>query len=275
MGNLILSLWRRSPASYRDAVVKGIRELQTCGTTHVHDVSNTWLGVETLLTSGLHGCVYLEVMGQRRERALSRLKTASQRIGELRRRHGDSPMQIGLSAHSTWSCHPDLLREAGVWCRENKVPLCIHAAESPAETELLLTGRVRELGWLRTYLGGSLGMLPQSAPGLRPIPYLKALGVLEAEPLLVHAVQVTNEDIATIARFRCPVVHCPRSNALLSCGVMPLKAFLEAGLQVFLGTDSRASSPDIDVRKEAERAKELHAGTVDEATIHTMLSPPT
>lgn len=274
MGHLILRLWRRSPARYQEAVTKGIRMLQDSGTTHVHDVTNTWLGVEVLLTSGLQGCVYLEVLGQQRDRALSRLKKAIQRIGELKAKHADSPMKIGLSMHSTWSCHPDSLRAAGTWCRENNTPLCIHTAESPTETELLLTGRVRELGWLRSRIGRWLNLLPPNAPGLRPVRYLESLGILTARPLLIHAVQVLDEDIATIARYRCPVVHCPRSNVLLSCGVMPLRAFLEAGVQVFLGTDSLASSPNLDVRDEAACAKTLHAGQVSTTTIDALLHPP-
>ncbi len=268
------SLLNRKLDHSRAAVALGIKALQACGTTHVHDITNSWVSVEPLLHSGLGGCVYLEVLGQQRERALARIKEAMRRIMELRRSHADSPMRIGLSLHSPWSCHPDLLRQGADWCRENKVPLCIHAAESPAETELLLTGRVRELGWVKTQIGRSLSILPRNAPGLRPMPYLDALGVLKARPLLVHAVQVNDEEIATIARERCSVVHCPRSNALLTCGRMRLEAFLDAGIPVYLGTDSRVSSPDLDIRAEAVAAKKMHAGRVDAGKIDAMLSPP-
>jgi cytosine/adenosine deaminase-related metal-dependent hydrolase len=116
-------------------------------------------------------------------------------------------------------------------------------------------------------------MLPQSGPGLSPITYLAALGVLEARPLLVHAVQVNDEEIAAIARARCTVVHCPRSNTLLSCGRMRLEAFLSAGIPVYLGTDSRVSSPDLDVRAEAAEAKKMHAGKVDIGRIDKMHGP--
>ena len=37
-----------------------IETLRACGTTHVHDITNTWASVEPLLHSGMHGCVYLE-----------------------------------------------------------------------------------------------------------------------------------------------------------------------------------------------------------------------
>lgn len=274
MGGFIWSLRKRKLDDYKAAAMLGIEALRACGTTHVHDITNSWASVEPLLHSGLRGCVYLEVMGQKRERALGRMKQAMHRIMDLRRAHADSPMRVGLSLHSTWSCHPDLLRQGAAWCRENKVPLCIHAAESPAETEVLLTGRLRELGWARTQIGRSLRMLPRTAPGLRPIAHLAALGVLEARPLLVHAVQVNDEEIAAIARARCTVVHCPRSNTLLSCGRMRMEAFLSAGVPVFLGTDSRVSSPGLDVRAEAAEAKKMHADKVDAGKIDAMLAPP-
>ena len=273
MAGFIWSLRKRKLDDYRAAVMLGIESLRACGTTHVHDITNTWASVDPLLHSGMQGCVYLEVMGQKRERALARMKEAVRRITDFRRTHAGSPMSVGLSLHSTWSCHPDLLREGAAWCRENKVPLCIHAAESLAETELLLNGRVRELGWARTLIGRSLRMLPQSGPGLSPISYLAALGVLEARPLLVHAVQVNDEEIAAIARARCTVVHCPRSNTLLSCGRMRLEAFLSAGIPVYLGTDSRVSSPDLNVRAEAAEAKKLHVGKVDHGRIDQMHVP--
>lgn len=274
MSRLNWSLLNRKQEHCRAAITLGIEALKACGTTHVHDITHSWLSVDHLLNSGLQGCVYLEVLGQKRESALKRMKEATRRIMDLRRTHEDSPMRVGLSVHSTWSCHPDLLREGAAWCRENKVPLCIHAAESPAETELLLTGRVRELGWFRTQIGRSLQLLPRTAPGLSPIAHLAALGVLEARPLLVHAIHVDDEEIAAIARARCTVVHCPRSNTLLSCGSMRLDAFLSAGVPVYLGTDSRVSSPDLDIRAEAAEAKKMHAGRVDAEKIDAMMAPP-
>ena len=47
-----------------------------------------------------------------------------------------------------------------------------------------------------------------------------------------HCVQVDEEEIALLAALGVGVAHCPRSNALLGCGVAPLAALREAGVRV-------------------------------------------
>jgi cytosine/adenosine deaminase-related metal-dependent hydrolase len=262
LGRVGWQLSHMSAEDLRAGVGQGIAELQACGTTHVGDVTNSWLSLEPLRNSGLSGIVYLEVLGQHKARALERLEAAKAEIDRARRLPSYGPLQVGLSLHAPYSCHPELLRAGAAWCRSEGVSLCVHVAESESETELLLSGVVSSLGRAPTMLAQLVGILPASVPHMRPLPYLASLGVLEARPLLVHAVQVTDEDIRLIAEAGCAVVHCPRSNHLLSCGRMPLERYLAAGVPVYLGTDSRASSPDLDVHAEAEFACRLHAGIV-------------
>ena len=271
MGRLVRHLRRRSTAQIQAGIARGIAELQACGTSHVGDITNSWLSVEPLLASGLRGVVYLEVLGHRQTWALKSLEQAKMIIRQARAKTGQGPMQLGLSLHAPYSCHPALLQAGAAWCRAEQVPLCLHVAESPAETELLLRGRLPGVAWPITLLAKLMRNLPMTTPRLRPIPYLVKLGVLAARPLLVHAVQVTDEDIDMIAKAGCAVVHCPRSNQRLSCGRMPLERYLAAGVPVFLGTDSRASSPDLDVRAEAAFARHLHGGKVDPVAAATLI----
>jgi 5-methylthioadenosine/S-adenosylhomocysteine deaminase len=51
-----------------------------------------------------------------------------------------------------------------------------------------------------------------------------------------------------------PVAHCPRSNALLGCGIAPVAELRQAGVVVGLGTDSPASTPSFDVFEEMRTA---------------------
>jgi cytosine/adenosine deaminase-related metal-dependent hydrolase len=85
---------------------------------------------------------------------------------------------------------------------------------------------------------------------------------------------VTDADIGLITEAGCTVAHCPRSNQRLSCGRMPLERYLAAGVPLYLGTDSRASSPDLDVRAEADFARRLHGGLVDPDRITALINQP-
>jgi len=253
------------------SIEQGIRELKEAGTTHVGEITNTWQSVEPLLVSGLAGIVYLEVLGLNRGKALKRLEGAKEAITSAQSHPQHGRMQLGLSLHAPYSCHRDLLRAGAAWCRENGIPLCIHVAESPEETALFLREKTPALSWHARFVAGVLGLLPSKLPRLPPVTYLASLGVLEARPLLVHVIHVTDQEIAAIAKAGCAVVHCPRSNARLSCGRMPLERYLDAGITVYLGTDSRASSPSLDVREEAAFAEELHRGLVAPERIAAMV----
>ena len=183
-------------------------------------------------------------------------------------------MQVGLSLHAPYSCHRDLLRAGAAWCRAEGIPLCIHVAESPEETALLLHETMPTLRWPTRFAAQVLGLLPFHVPRLRPVTYLASLGVLEAHPLLIRAIHVTEKEIRMIGEAGCAVVHCPRSNARLSCGRMPLERYLDAGITIYLGTDSRASSPSLDVRQEAEFAQRLHQGLVAPARVAALVHQP-
>lgn len=253
---------------YRAAVEAGIEALRRAGTTTVGDISATSASVEPLLESGLTGVVYLEALGLVREAALQRLDQVRAAIDGYCRRPGATDMQVGLSLHAPYSCHPDLLRAGAAWCRAEDVPLCVHVAESPAEVELFMHGRGDFLEVQRRL---SIPNIPQ-VPACSPVAYLEDLGVLEARPLLVHCVHVDDRDVERIARAGASVVHCPRSNARLRCGRMPLEKFLAAGVPVTLGTDSLGSSPSLDVREEAEAAVALHADKVAPEVIRGLLN---
>jgi 5-methylthioadenosine/S-adenosylhomocysteine deaminase len=70
-----------------------------------------------------------------------------------------------------------------------------------------------------------------------------------------------------------PVIHCPRSNALLGCGIAPVTEMLDAGLRVGIGTDSPASAMAFDMWDEMRcavmmaRARAARADAMTAATV--------
>ncbi|MGH2486358.1 MAG: amidohydrolase family protein, partial [Ktedonobacterales bacterium] len=146
--------------------------------------------------------------------------------------------------------------------------LCIHAAESPAETQWLLdgTGPIADT----IYASAGWPITPHSAPGCSPVAYLERLGALAARPLLVHGVRVSHADLDLLARRSIPVAHCPRSNAWLGCGRMPYAAYEQAGVRVALGTDSLASAPSLSLWDEAAAAYATHRDAGDAVNLATL-----
>jgi guanine deaminase len=71
-------------------------------------------------------------------------------------------------------------------------------------------------------------------------------GLLGSRTLLGHGIHLAPEEREAIRAAGATIVHCPRSNAFLSSGIMPLRRWLQEGLSVGLGTDVGAG-PSLDL----------------------------
>lgn len=59
-----------------------------------------------------------------------------------------------------------------------------------------------------------------------------------APDFAVHAVRATRDDLARIADARVPLVACPRSNARLLGALPDVRAWIDAGIDVAIGSDN-------------------------------------
>jgi 5-methylthioadenosine/S-adenosylhomocysteine deaminase len=84
--------------------------------------------------------------------------------------------------------------------------------------------------------------------------------------MAVHAVHVTDDEIALFADAGVVVAHCPRSNLKLADGIAPIAAFRNAGVTVALGTDSAASNNVMDMLGEMRTAALLAKAKAQDAT---------
>jgi hypothetical protein len=161
-------------------------------------------------------------------------------------------MRAGLSPHTPHTVSAPLLKGLAGLARQEGLPMQLHVAESPAEAAFHRegSGPLHEL--MKPFMPG------WRPSGLSAVGYLASLGVLAARPTLVHMVHVSEDDIREVQRAGCAVVHCPRSNMALGCGRFPWELYMKHGLEVALGTDSRASSADLSLRQELKAARCLH-----------------
>jgi cytosine/adenosine deaminase-related metal-dependent hydrolase len=143
------------------------------------------------------------------------------------------------------------------------VPCSVHLAENAEEVELLETGGgpwkalMKDIGsWNHEW----------TAPGVGPVQYLDDMGFLDNRLLAVHGVQMSAADLARLKERGTTLVTCPRSNGHTGAGLPPVADFYESGVRVAIGTDSLASSPDLNVFAEVATLHAL-APTVPAASL--------
>ena len=215
----------------------GALECLRSGITTVGDASFRGAAATACAELGLRAVIYLEVFGADGTGLETWFEPNRARVEEA-----FSPrVRLGVSPHAPYSCSLDLYRA----CAELGLPVATHLAESEAETQ-----------WLRTGSGSwrAFSDLLVEPPGTTGIRALAEAGLLGPHVIAAHCVQADAEEIALLATNDVAVAHCPRSNALLGCGVAPLAALREAGLRVCIATDSPASTPSFDMFDEMRAA---------------------
>ena len=147
-------------------------------------------------------------------------------------RYADHPLiSTCFAPHTTRALSDAWFTELRVLADQLDVPVQIHLHESAAEVAQSV-----------------------AATGKRPLERLDELGLLNASLLAVHAVHVTADETARLAAAGAGVAHCPASNLKLACGIAPVRALMDAGVTVGIGTDGAASNNLLDVLAEVRLA---------------------
>ncbi len=158
---------------------------------------------------------------------------------------GNNGSQIALAIHAPYSTSPSLMKKIKSFNNERNLITSIHLAETEDEVEFIRTGRGRMVDLLNSRVG--VGGWSFGGTGLSPVEYVDSLGVLDEKTLCVHGVFVSEKDVEILKRRKCGVAVCVRSNRNLTGVVPDVPKFVKSGIKVMLGTDSKASSPDIDM----------------------------
>ena len=235
----------RSAVEYVAAARRGLAECYAAGVTTVADTGDSGAVVQVLAEAGGSGLAYQEVFGPQpaqREESLRGLRQRVEKVGSF----ATGRVRIGVSPHAPYTVSGPLFSAVASWARAEGLPLAVHIAESPAETQFVLAGSGPfAAAWLARGIP-----LPASA-GFTPMGWLAQHGVLSEQCLCIHAVQIDPADIRQLAESGAAVAHCPLSNLAHGHGLAPLAALLEAGVRVGLGTDSEVSVGRLDLLAEA------------------------
>jgi len=98
------------------------------------------------------------------------------------------------------------------------------------------------------------------------VEYLQRLGLPKPRTALIHAVWLNPREIEILARTGASIQHNPTSNLKVGSGIAPIRALLDAGVNVSLGTDGCGSVETADMQKAVMAAALLHKIRGDDHT---------
>ena len=237
--------WRRSQGDHTSAAIQaGIEESLTAGVTSIAEIATTdwrtaWEAPSPdQVRPGL--IMFREILGLSEEGINGQLATAR----EFLARSLQAGITPALSPHAPYSVHPELFQSLCALAEEFGCLLAMHLAESPAELELLQSGT----GPLAEMLSGMGVYRPELfAKPQRPLEFLQQLD-RSVPVLVIHGNELSGEDLDFLVdRPHFSVVYCPRTHAAMQQRPHPWRQMLARGINVTLGTDSRASNPDLSI----------------------------
>ena len=158
------------------------------------------------------------------------------------------PLQAGLSPHAPYTMSIEYLAECVKLCQRRKWLLSMHLAESKEEME-----------WISNRSGPFRELLDRFAPNFsRDEPRYELadlIGQLRQSPksMVVHGNYLDSSAMESLTKAGNPtaVVYCPRTHAAFGQTKHPWRELKRRGITVLLGTDSRASNPDLSIIEEA------------------------
>ena len=138
----------------------------------------------------------------------------------LKTNSSDDLVQYAIATHSVYLCSEDTLTRARDLAVKRNARLHIHVSETRNEVAQHF-----------------------SKTGMYPVEYLNSLDFFQPGTICAHASWVKKNEIRIMAEHEVTAVHCPSSNMKLACGgTLSLPPYLEAGVDVRIGTDGAASS---------------------------------
>ncbi|HEU4992170.1 MAG TPA: formimidoylglutamate deiminase [Luteimonas sp.] len=145
----------------------------------------------------------------------------------------DATLRVGCALHSLRAVPADAMRTV-LAALPRDMPVHIHIAEQLGEVQDSLALR-----------------------GARPVEWLLGNAEVDARWTLVHATHLEPAETAGIARSSATVAICPTTEANLGDGLFPLRAYLDAGGAIGIGSDSQVSVSPVEELRWLEYGQRL------------------
>ncbi len=251
LADIVTSPWRATEwtRSHRACAITGESRLS-------HASANNLTQDRALTANGLvewpSTLLLPEVLGLKS----GQLETAVSWAASVQQSLMDSPndqiLGCGVSPHSPYSM--DVAKVTGL----------IQASSMERSlTAMHLAESMEELEWLATGTGpfaevfNRLGVPPGSQR--MQIPDIVDWLTTRKRSLIVHGNYLDSQSIAKISQApNSSVIYCPRTHHFFGHTQYPLRELLDSGVRVAIGTDSRASNPDLVLWRDVRVAHQQH-----------------
>jgi aminodeoxyfutalosine deaminase len=269
----------------RTSIVKGIRESYDCGVRLIVDMITEpwdadWLKECQTLSASLPSafitteahCVEVQPCVELIDVTSNRWSATMGFLDRVCEAQTTFPIRIGLAPHAPYTASLQATEVAASRSLRDSRLLSMHLAESQEEMIWLQQGQ------------GPFASLMEPFVNER---YLKSLGGIDSHlrllsdawrALVIHGNYLTDSELHQIAdnRASMALVHCPRTHRHFGhkhdgTAEYPMPQRTALHVQHFLGTDSRASNPDLNIWREAQEVR-LRYSSMDANAILRMIT---
>ncbi|MGD8456251.1 MAG: amidohydrolase [Anaerolineales bacterium] len=138
-----------------------------------------------------------------------------------------------IGPHALYTCSTDLVVQARQLANELGVGMHMHVAESALEMKLV----------------------GKKAAGETSVQHLHALDILGPDFVIAHGLTINEKDIEILASIGTGISHCPQAYGKVGGWPFPpVDEWIEAGINVGLGSDGVASNNNMDMIDEMRTA---------------------
>lgn len=239
---------QNTAAGSTDAVHRGIRDCQTFGSSLIGNIAGTpWQSTEP--SGGDPAIVdFFEQLGADSNQADAKHALLEKHLDQPGQLRPAGNAMVGISPHAPYSISVQLFDLTIDLALSRNLPVAMHLAESMEERQFL----DNRSGPFREVLAAA-GIDPEKTelPTIRHC--LHRMSECESA-IVVHGNYLTDSELDLIAEnsARLSVVWCPRTHGWFGHSPWPVRKMLQRGICVAIGTDSRASNPDLDVLAELQ-----------------------
>ena len=225
----------------------GVAESLATGTTAIFDIDPSGHSIAALAGSPMRRWIAREVISLDTQPAID-----LEALQQFLTGSADESRELrGISPHSSYTVHPEVLAKLLPWCRQQDVPWAMHIAEPTWERQLLVDGT----GEGARFLEGFGADPPSFRRGQTMIEALVDSDDLTRHGLVIHGNQCSDDELAAIGDSGAALVWCPRSHAFFGRAPHPAPDAVKAGVPVMLGTDGKVSAGTLSMLDEMAAAR--------------------